>query len=108
MPALAVAIVRFVDEHQPGFVECVLRDAANEQHVFVEKVPVVTTEDLWATSNYPRPGVIECVVLEQWEDSGGCSLVRVTTEQPWGVESTRGETEFVVLASQVVRSERDA
>ena len=108
MPALTVEIVRFVDEHQPGFVECVLRDAANNEHVFVEKVPVVTTENLWSTSSYPQPGAIECVVLEKWKDKNGRLLVRATTEQPWSVESTRGESSFVVLASQVVRSERDA
>jgi hypothetical protein len=107
MPALTIAIVRFVDEHQPGFVEYALRDAANKEHVFIEKVPVVTTENLTVTSDYPRPGVIDCVVEEQWTDSEGRSLVRVTTAQPWGVESTRGETSFIVLASQIVRSERD-
>jgi hypothetical protein len=108
MPALTVEIVRFVDEHQPGFVECVLRDAANKEHVFVEKVPIVTTENLWSTSSYPRPGAIECVVQERVEDKNGRVLVRASTEMPWSVESTGGETSFVVLASQVVRSERDA
>jgi hypothetical protein len=108
MPALTVEIVRFVDEHQPGFVECVLRDAANIEHVFVEKVPVVSTDNLWSTSDYPRVGAIGCVVQERWQDTDGRSLVRATTEQPWGIESTRGETSFVVHASQVVRSERDA
>lgn len=108
MPALTVEIVRFVDEYQPGFVECVFQDAANIEHVFVEKVPIVTTESLWSTSSYPQPGVIACVVQEEWEEKNGRLVVRVTTEQPWGVESTRGETSFVVLASQLVHSERDA
>jgi hypothetical protein len=108
MPALRIQIVRFVDEHLPGFVECVLRDATDRQHMFVEKAPIVTSEDLLSTSSYPRPGVIECVVEEEWKEKDGRVLVRASTAQPWSVESTQGETSFVVLASQVVRSERDA
>lgn len=108
MPALTVQIVRFVDEHQPGFVECVLLDAENKEHVFVEKVPIVSTEDLWATSSYPRVGTIECVIEQEWEDAEGRLIVRADTEHPWHVESSTGETSFVVLASQVLRSERDA
>lgn len=108
MPALAVQIVRFVDDHQPGFVECSLQDARSTEHLFVEKVPVVSTEDLRSTSTYPRSGSIECVVQEQWQDESGRSLVRATTEHPWHIESSAGETTFVVLASQVLRSECDA
>jgi hypothetical protein len=55
MPAVTVQISRFVDEHQPGFVECILMDALGESHLFVEKVPVVSTDDLWSTSSYPQP-----------------------------------------------------
>jgi hypothetical protein len=102
MPALAVEISRFVDESNPGFVECLLVDALGHSHLFVEKVPVVTTEDLWSTSTYPRPGVIACEVEAEWKDGEGQSLARVSTELPWHVESTVGQTQFVVLASQLV------
>src|ERR1700722_2651927 len=46
-----------VDEWQPGFVECSLRDAQGRTWKSIEKVPVVTTEALWSDSEYPRPGV---------------------------------------------------
>jgi hypothetical protein len=104
MPAVTVQISRFVDEHQPGFVECILMDALGESHLFVEKVPVVSTDDLWSTSSYPQPGVIVCEVEEQWQDEAGRSLVRVSTKRPWGVESTAGTTCFTVLLAQLVLS----
>jgi hypothetical protein len=101
MPALAVEISRFIDEHQPGFVECALVDAHGFRHLFHEKSPVVSEENLLSTSQYPRPGVIACEVQEQWQDAEGRSLVQVTTERPFGVESTSGQSRFVVLSSQL-------
>jgi hypothetical protein len=102
MPFLTVEITRFVDESQPGFVECKLVDVNNEIHFFIEKAPVVSTEDLWSTSTYPRPGTIHCEVLNFWKE-GNTSLAKVSTKNPWGVESTNGQTEFVVVASQLVQ-----
>ncbi|RYG37845.1 MAG: hypothetical protein EON93_02995 [Burkholderiales bacterium] len=102
MQAFAVEISRFVDEHQPGFVECSLLDADGNKHLFIEKVPVVTLEDLQPTSEYPRPGVVGCEPQAEWVDASGRIKVRVSTELPWHVESTEGETVFVVWAEQLV------
>lgn len=102
MPALVIEISRFVDEYQPGIVECVLVDALGQTHIFVEKAPVVSKEDLLSTSVYPRPGAIECEIEEEWEE-GKRSLVRVNTGRPWGIESSAGEMCFVVSSSQVRR-----
>jgi hypothetical protein len=98
---LAVSILRFVDDHQPGFVECAMTDASGEVHLFLEKVPVVTTMNLTATSRYPVEGVIACEVEATWLDEELRSLCRINTKWPWGVESTRGQTSFVVLWSQM-------
>jgi hypothetical protein len=103
MPAVAIQITRFADDHQPGFVECQLVDAAGVSHIFVEKVPVVTTENLRSTSSYPCPGSIHCRLLAQWEGSDGQALSRIDTSKPWGVESSAGITEFVVRSSQISR-----
>jgi hypothetical protein len=47
MAGLKVTIARFVDEHQPGFVECTFADASGVTHSIIEKVPVISAEDLW-------------------------------------------------------------
>lgn len=50
-------------------------------------------------------GIIRCEILEQWRDSEGRDVLRVTTEQPDYVETKEGVTEFVVLSSQVISAE---
>ena len=40
MSAVSVQITRFVNDHFPGFVECVLSDALGKNHAFVEKAPI--------------------------------------------------------------------
>lgn len=56
MISLVVQIERFVDEHFPGFVGCVLTDANGVRHEFIEKRPVVSTSDLRSESVYPHLG----------------------------------------------------
>jgi hypothetical protein len=107
MTELVVQIDRFVDAHQPGFVECSLVDALGRKHLIVEKIPIVTTENIWTDSQYPKQGAIACQVEREWRAEDGRLLAQVSTELPWHVESTSGESSFVVLASQV-RSQRAA
>lgn len=93
---LKVQIVRFVDEYQPGWVACELVDALGETHTFVDKVPIFTTEDLDASSPYPRPGRLTCQLVAERSGPGGRRLFEVDTQVPLGIESTRGESRFVV------------
>lgn len=105
MPSLAVEITRYVDDHFPGWVECVLLDADGTRHTFVDKVPVVTLANLQSDSDYPQPGSVRCEVEAQWIDDDGRCLVRVSTGRPDGVESSDGASIFVVLAGQVDMAE---
>lgn len=93
--------MRFVDDHQPGWVECEFIDAEGRKHRFVDKVPIFSAEDLDAAGTYPRVGVIAGEVVARWKDAQGRELVRVTTVRPDGVESTEGLSEFVVPAAQL-------
>jgi hypothetical protein len=99
---IKVTIERFTQEWQPGWVECTFADAAGKSHVFEEKVPVVTVEDLDASSDYPRAGVIGCQVVATRVGPDGRELLTVDTEQPWGIASKAGETRFEVLREQVI------
>ena len=98
---VAVEIVRFVDESFPGFVECHLNDASGQQHVFVDKVPVVTGVDLGPDSVYPQPGSIACEIFDRSTDAQGRELRKISTDRPWGIESISGAHSFVVLAEQL-------
>ena len=97
-------IERFVDPHQPGFVECSIIDAWNKKHLFIDKVPVVAIEDLDETSSYPQPGVIACEILKEWTDDAGRIILSVTTQHPWAIESNDGLYEFDILAEQLTTS----
>ena len=99
MHDIKVQIVRYVDDNQPGWVECELFDADGRRHLFIEKVPVLTLDDLRPDSKYPVPGIIRCEVLRNYRDEGGRELVHVRTEKPWGIESTEGLSEFILPAS---------
>ena len=60
MSALRVEVSRFVDEHQPGFVECTLIDVHGDRHVFVEKVPIVSVDSLSLHSIWPVELLVSC------------------------------------------------
>jgi hypothetical protein len=101
MRFISVQITAFVDDHQPGFVECGLTDAQGQVHRFIEKAPVVSRENLWSDSDYPRPGLIGCEVEAEWTDEAGRALAKVSTELPWHIESVDGVHQFTLLTSQL-------
>jgi len=102
MLRMSVNISRYVDGSSPGWVECTLVDAYGNDHVFVEKVPVVTRAHLDAASSYPQSGVIACVSLGTRQGDDGRRLVQVDTQTPWGVESLAGKSRFDVSPEQLV------
>jgi len=97
MKGVKVDIVRFVNASQPGFVDCRLADANGNEHIFIDKVPVVSLEDLDANSDYPRQGIIGCELIN--EENG---LVQISTERPWGIDSTNGKYLFTVPTKLIV------
>lgn len=101
MHNLAVQIVRFVDDYQPGIVACEFSDAHGKRHTLIDKVPFFTAENLDSSSPYPLPGVAPCEVPSRWRDDSGRELARITLEKPDALASTEALTEFVVLAGQL-------
>jgi hypothetical protein len=102
MTAVSIEVTRFVDDHFPGIAESLLIDANGHTHRFVEIGPVVSESNLRPESKYPCVGSIACEVIAEFSDVSGRQLVRIDTERPHGVESSSGETKFVVLSSQLV------
>ena len=96
MTALRVSIASFIDEYQPGIVECWLVDVRGHTWRFHEKAPIVSAADLWIDSEYPQPGSIECNVLESKLDPSGREVLMIET-----IESTDGFRVFEVFADQL-------
>jgi len=100
MTWLRVDVIAFVDESFPGFVRCAFTDADGNRHTFIEKVPCVTTQDLWSDSIYPQQGAVQCAKVEDLGD-GTDRLTRVaigvlSMEPPSDLE------QFVVRESQLL------
>ena len=89
---VAVEITRFLKADNPGWVECRLVDLSGREHLFHEKIPVVTADDLWADTHYPQPGVIAAIVVKRSTQPNGQESLTVDTAEPWGIEFTEGET----------------
>jgi hypothetical protein len=105
MPDLMVQIVRFTDRNWPGWVECEFVDAEGRRHLIIEKVPVVTAEDLDPDSEYPRPGTVRCEILKRYRNEREQQFVCISTDRPDGIESTGGLSEFTVPASLITSLE---
>jgi hypothetical protein len=97
MPAISVQITRYIDDHFPGFVECVIVDAHGTTHTFIEKAPCLSVTSLSAKSTYPCSGELMVEICREWQDETGFLLAVVNT----GKESSDGATEFTVLSSQL-------
>src|SRR5271156_3641939 len=101
---LAVQIVRFVDEHQRGWVESQFVDAKGRRHAFLDKVPIFTAADLGPDSGYPQRGFVSCEISSQSRDALGRTVVNIRTDH---VESTEGLSDFVVLSEQLSAAHPD-
>ncbi len=77
MTCICVDIVGFADESFPGFVNCAFADAHGNRQTFIEKIPVVTAQDLWNDSVYPQPGALPGAKVECTHDDAGRALAPV-------------------------------
>jgi len=87
MADIAVSILRWVADDQPGIVEFSLVDCYGKDWRFVDKLPMVTTQALDETSTYPQPGSIRCEIVSFETDETGRVLVQIDTERPWYIEA---------------------
>lgn len=101
MACLRVEILGFVDESFPGFVRCAFADAEGKRHTFIEKVPVVTTRDLWIDSVYPQQGTVPCEKVESFEGGTISGLVRVTIGVGDSMDSPSYSEQFIVRESEL-------
>lgn len=99
---LKIKIIEFADDNQPGFVNCTFTDAFGQEYKIFEKVPVVTDEYLNESSDYPKEGIISCVILDQNLNEVGVDIVKINITEPLKVSTVDDQTVFFVLRSQLV------
>ena len=97
------SITRWVDDYQPGIVECRFTDRFGREWTLIEKLPVVTDANLWPDSQFPQPAFIACEVISKGQDQAGRETAEINTEKPWGIEALDGTTSFPVFANQLTK-----
>jgi hypothetical protein len=101
MKAIKIEILRKISDDFPGFVECRFFDASGKEHRFQEKIPVVT-ETYNENGDEPQYGMITCEVNKEWKDANNRIVCNVSTEKPWGIETTEGLDEFDIFTDQLI------
>ena len=105
MVYVRVAIVEWVSDYQPGVVKCLLTDASGKHYFMVHKLPLFTAASLDSRSVYPQPGSCACTILARTRDERNREIVKIDTDEPWGVQSTDGLSAFDVLSEQLEESQ---
>jgi hypothetical protein len=105
MYQIKIQILKIIDySFYPGLVECLLIDAWSNNHIFNDKIPIVTTQDLDTTSKFPQEGAIRCELIREWIDDDSRRIITVSTEKPDYVETVNEICEFDLLLHQVSES----
>jgi len=98
---IRASIVRWVSDDNPGMVECRFTDRFGKEWVFVEKLPIVSSDYLGSESSYPQPAWIACEIVSQGRDESDREIAEVDTERPWGVWSVDDVSRFHLFRDQL-------
>jgi hypothetical protein len=101
---LRAQIIRWVDDYQPGIVECRFTDALGQEWSVIEKLPILTDANLWSDSEFPQPAFIACQIIRRDRDDVGHEVASIDTQNPWAIEATDGTTSFRVFARDLTES----
>lgn len=94
MASVKVNILKIIDDTSyPTFVEFELIDSNRISHHFIDKVPVICTDD----DPVPTIGEMGCTVVRETE-----TTFIIDTALPYDIESLNGEYQFEVNKEQVI------
>ena len=87
-----VTVIEAFDlDYYPGWCKAVLKDSDGDEHILVDKLPVIgVTDD--EISKLPLEKFIRVEIIN---DLG--NIVEITTEKPDGIETEDGESHFMVF-----------
>ena len=90
LASLPVSIVRYTNDHQPGWVECQFTDIHGRTYTSGEiKQVYVTNTYVDETTRYPVPGALDCIVVSSVNE-----VSRITIEESWeGIEEDNHQFE---------------
>jgi hypothetical protein len=100
MQALKVVLVEYVDDSFPGWIKCRFEDVHGQIWEIIEKVPVLSTQALDSSSDFPIESFIACEVKSQSDD-----VITIDTSKPWGISEVGGKFIFEVYKHQLTEIE---
>lgn len=102
---LKAEIVAWLDYHQPGVVRCRFADRFGAEWLVDEKLPIVTSADLWPPFPFPQPAEIAAMLMAEGRDEFGRSIATIDLNWPDGIRTTTGQTTFEVFSDQLIGEE---
>ncbi len=106
MHYLTVTVTEYLQsDTPPDWVRCRFPDAYGKEWSILEKVPVITPHGFDENTALPCVTSIAVRILKTMQDADGRELIRVDTNQIWGVWTEDGAWEFDVLKSQITEHE---
>lgn len=106
MHYLLITVTEYIkSDTYPDWVRCSFEDAYGKEWTIVEKVPVITPNGFDEMTQLPYQTKVAVVVLKTFKDSENREVVRVDTNQIWGVSTEDDVWEFDVLKSQITKQE---
>jgi hypothetical protein len=103
---LRAQITRWIDDDQPGLIECRFMDRFGRERSIIEKLPIVTEAALRADSQFPQPAFIGCPIISRGRDDSGLETVEITAEAPQAIEATDGAAIFQLFTHQLTETAR--
>jgi hypothetical protein len=100
MNYLMVDIFDYSFDCFPGLVSCKFTDALGKVHCFNEKIPVVSSENIWKWNEntiLPQKGYIAGEIIS--EENG---IINFSTIKPWYVETNENINVFFVHENQII------
>lgn len=95
MAALLATVCRVADMNFPIWVELRFADASGNEHVVIEKVPVLFSGE-FDIATLPTACAIPCSVLRTCADPVIGEVAEIDISEPYGIESIEGQTHFEV------------
>lgn len=105
MPYLKIKITGIANNDQPGFVFCSFRDASNQEWNFIEKIPIVSKEDLDEKSIFPLQGIIPVTIKKVWANQKGKKIITIDAFEPLGIATLEKKSLFDIPSEQIIYEE---
>jgi len=103
MEGIKVDIIEYVDDHQPGWVKCLFIDAEGSEWSIIEKVPIVSQENLNSESKYPIVGYIAGKISNKRLDNNFKEIATIDLSTPWGISEESGRTIFDIFCDSIIK-----